>query len=232
MARGGLSLTVRIRDNSGALGGKGGRWSLDSRLKTLVKKVEEAATPAAQTAQNTSRSSIRRVRPLAPPRRGRYHGLAKAIEWNSRDGEVRLNTSKLDTEFPPWRVQEIGTGKRAVERSGKFDQRGRPSKTMIKTVKSQKGRRISSGLVWATKDGKYAPPRRGVGGQQLHLRRLVAKTDSETPVHNRNRAATGIVIEKEIEGQHFIQKGSTQGFQEYKKNVLAAARSQMRKKRR
>ena len=156
------------------------------------------------------------------------------MEWQPNGFGVALNIQKLNTDFPPWLVQEIGTNQRAIQgeasATGNATPVGRPAKnaTYVKTVRSQVGRPIKGFLVWATRGGQYTPPGAATG-QQLYLRSQVkgapVRFDTST-----NRYAANIKIGKEIEGQHFLRDGGQAGFREYRSSVLAAARTQMRKK--
>lgn len=216
------SLKVTVT-NSNALGS-----GLESRIKAFQSAVNSASGSAARIATSTSQAKVKRVRDLAPPRRNRYHGLRESIKWGrTRDGGVALDKKKIDQDFKPWLVQEIGTGERATQRvAGQPNPKGRPKKnaTYIKTVKAQRGRRISTAFVFAGRGGDYSPP--GAGrGEQLYLRSQI----QNLPPGRRPRR--GILITKEIKGQHFIRDGGKAGSREYRRTVLAAARSQFKKKR-
>jgi len=223
------TLTATLVDR-GSLGGRNGDFA--SRIRNFEAAVRSAQQSAALVATKTSRSKVKRVRPLAPTRAGRYHGLRDAIRWAPVQGGVGLAKQELDQKFPVWLVQEIGTGQRATQRvAGRPNPSGRPAKnaTYIKTVKPQAGRPISSAFVFATKGGTYSPAG-AARGQQLYLRSQV----KGAPVYNSQtrRTAPRIVISKEIEGQHFVRDGGRAGSREYRRTVLAAARTQLRKKRR
>lgn len=224
-----LKLTASVTDR-GALGS-----GLRTRL-TLLQRAEQAArAQGAATATSVSRASIHRLRPAPPPRHGRYSGLAGAVEWKPNSFGVELDLAKLNTDFPPWLVQEIGTGERAIQgqanATGNAIPVGRPRSgaTYVKTVRSQVGRPIKGFLVWATRGGQYTPPGAATG-QQLYLRSQVkgapVRFDTST-----NRYAANIRIGKEIKGQHFLRDGGQAGFREYRSSVLAAARTQLGKKR-
>ncbi len=197
---------------------------LDS-LDRFRDKVQAAERSAAATATQVSRTTFKRKRVVAPPRIGR-HGrqqMARTVQWQALpDGRVGVNYGKLNREQPHWIIQELGTGKRAVIRAGGRPRPvGRPSKgaTYVRTVKSQRGRRLSNSLVWA-QGGRYVPPgppRR----QQLMYRRRVTGYPSRGYVPS-------IRIRREIEGQHFVQKGGEAGFREFHKD-LAAARLQLKR---
>lgn len=223
-------LSVSVTDR-GALGGVNG--SLRQRLVTFDKAVRDARAQSAATATQVSRSNVRRIRPLAPPRQGRYHGLKEAIRWApmGKLDNVGLALKELDAKFPPWLVQEIGTGERAIQRiSGVANPQGRPAAgaSYVKTVRSQRGRRISPAFVFATRGGQYSPPGSATG-QQLYLRSQVQGAPVRYDPAAR-RSAPAIVIDREIRGQHFIQKGGEAGFREYRQSVLAAARSHLKKR--
>lgn len=222
------TLTAKLIDR-GSLGGRNG--DLRSRLRAFETALHAAQLSSAAVATRTSQSRVKRVRPLAPARANRYHGLKEAIRWGrTRDGGVAIDKNQLDQKFKPWLVQEIGTGQRAVQHvGGKPNPQGRPAKgaTYIKTVKSQRGRRISTGLVFATKGGTYSPP--GASrGQQLILRSQARGV----PSFQSRRDIPAIVISREIKGQHFVRDGAREGFREYRTSALAAARTQLKKKRR
>jgi len=228
-----LKLDVKVTDR-GSLGGKPG-YGLDRRLSQFIAEVNGARYRAARVATDVSRANVRRSRPLAPPRAGRYHGLKDAIRWRPIGAEpsagVGLALQELNQKFPPWLVQEIGTGQRAVQHvGGSPNPVGRPTKgaAYVKTVKSQIGRRISPGLVFAA-GGRYVPPGSG-RNQQLFLRSQVKGAPVRFDRATR-RSQPAIRISKEIRGQHFIKKGGQAGFREYRESVLAAARSQLKKRR-
>jgi hypothetical protein len=210
---------------------------LDSRLQLFMRQERAARKAAAQTATSVSKATVKRVRPLAPPRRNRYHGLRDALEWkpNATYG-VELDMAKLNADFPPWLVQEIGSGQRAIQYEatpqGAKNPVGRPKTgaTYVKTVRSQVGRQISGHLVWATRGGQYTPPGAATG-QQLYLRSTIKgapiRYDSQA-----QRYQARMVIGEEIHGQHFIRDGGRVGFRQHRTSVLSAARTQMRKPRR
>lgn len=225
-----MTLDVSVTDR-GALGGIPGA-GLNAKVRTFVQSTTKVQVDAAATATRVSRANVKRKRELVV-RAGRFHGLRDAIEWKpTRTGGVNLQVSRLDAEFKPWEVQEIGTGQKAVRHvGGTPNPRGRPAAgaRYVRSVRSQVGRRITPGLVFAS-GGKYSPPSDSTRTQQLHLRSEI----SDAPVRfdpETRRSAPGIRIGREIEGQHFIQKGGQAGFREYKTGVLAAARSQLRKRR-
>jgi hypothetical protein len=132
-------------------------------------------------------------------------------------------------DAPHWIIQEIGTGKRAtIQRHDTPNPVGRPRKgaSHVRTVKSQRGRRISAGLVFAS-GGNYSAPGARTG-ENLHWASRVQGVPMRTRQNPRGQNAA-IRISKEIQGQHFVKKGGQAGFREYRGSVLAAARQAFRK---
>lgn len=219
-----LKMTLSMKD-------RGTLASLQSRVRAFTAQVHSAEQAAATMATRTSRAGFIRTRPIAPPRPGREGKgqMASEIVWAPRsDGTVGLRQQALDAAAPHWIIQEIGTGERAVTRvAGNARPQGRPvsGASYIRTVKPQRGRRISAGLVFATPGGHFAPPG-SASGQQLYLRRQVQGVPA-----TRTRSQAGIRIQREIKGQHFVKRGGEAGFREYRESVLAAARQQFRKGR-
>lgn len=229
-----LSVSVAVIDR-GALGGKPG-GILQQKIGAFIKDVNAARTRSAATATQVSKQNVRRIRDLDVPTGGRdrYHGLQDALRWRPVSGGsgVGLALNELNAKFPIWLVHEIGTGERAVQRvAGQPNPVGRPGRgsSYIKTVKSQRGRAISNFYVFASRGGQYSPPG-SARGQQLYARSMVkgapVRYDPQT-----QRSAANIRITREIRGQHFVQKGGQAGFREYRESVLAAARSQLKKRR-
>jgi len=215
------------------------------RAGILIREIKAAQGEAAQTAQETSIGLAKAQRPDdAPPRKGRNEPhIHDVLRWRPiRQGGstlgVGINLSELNNSVKHWIIQEIGSDERAVVRvAGRTNPVGRPSAgaTYIRTVKPQVGRRIRSSLVWATgPGGNYVRPGAGEN-QQLYLRKMIkfpkgvqgAAYSDAFP----GRSQPGIIIGKEIKPRHFVQKGGEAGFRVYRSSVLAAARSQFRKKR-
>ena len=198
-----------------------GRRGLDERLKEFLAADLRALKKAADTATTTSRSSFKRKRDIAPPRPGRSGSgqMTKGIQWSRVSGQasVALRMADLNKAAPHWIIQEIGTGQTANIMRGAD---GGPETVRATTIPSQKGRRISSGLMWATK-GRYSPPNRAGGTENLFPR-----------IGPAGNAKNAMVIRREIEGQGFIKKGADTGFREYEQSVLTAARRQFRKRSR
>jgi hypothetical protein len=219
-----FKMTVKVTDR--------GSLNFDDRIRHFVAQDKSAKRAAAEMATRTSKNSFKRVRDVAPVRASR-HGrgqMINNIKWAVRqDGSVGLRKQELDKAAPHWIIQEIGTNSRATLKvANKPRPVGRPAKgaQYVKTVKSQKGRRISSGLVFASRGGQFSAPGSATG-QQLYLRSQVQGVPA-----TRMRSQAAIVIRKEIKGQHFIKKGGEAGFREYRESVLAAARQQFKKGRR
>lgn len=199
--------------------GTGGR-GFRSRLTAFVAADVAAQRAAAATATSVARSSFKRKRELAPPRPGRsgQGQMTKGIQFArfSRDqSAVALRMADLDKAAPHWIIQEIGTGQTAnimrAEESG-------PQVSRAASVRPQRGRVISSGLAWASQ-GRFVPPNASGGTQNLF------------PRIGPSNAKGTMVIKREIQGQHFIQKGADAGFREYRTSVLAAARRELRKRK-
>lgn len=223
-------MTINVQDRMGGLTNEVARRALD-----FIQAETEARTQAARTAEVASRRVWNnRPNKRQPGGLGGFLGrettggkLASFIEWKSgrRSGAsvVRVDVNKLDAAAPHWIIQEIGTGKRATIRRGgmgaKAAQPGTGS-TTVRTVKKQRGRRIGrGGLVFAS-GGNYSPP--GVRrDEQIYLASQVQGVPPRT---------AGIRIRREIKGQHFVKKGGQEGFRQYRRSTLAAARSAFRKR--
>jgi hypothetical protein len=190
-----------------------------ARAEKLEQAVRAAAAEASAIATVTSRRNFKRIRAIGPVRPGRSGTggrMVTYIDWKpTADGDVALDTKKLDREAPHWIIQEIGTGQRAVTRTaGETLPQGRPKAgaNYIRTVKSQKGRVIKSGIVFAS-GGRYSPAGSATGEQMA----LASKVGAPW-------RAPRITIEEEIKGQHFIRDGAKEGFRAYRTSVFAAAR--------
>lgn len=210
---------------------------LKAQVRGFIAAEQNARNAAARLATSRSRGAFRRKREVVVGRPGRNSGrMLESIDWAIRpsDGMVALKVATLNKQAPYWIIQEIGTGQRAITRQANSPRAvGRPKKgaTYVKTVRPQKGRRIRAGLVFATRGGVFSPPGSATG-QQLHLRSQVrARPGTPLPWSGRGSQA-GIVIKREIQGQHFIQKGGESGFRQYRRSTLAAARSQFKAGRR
>ena len=216
-------LSVKVKDN--------GRLTTDlnKRLKRLVKDVDRAAVMAARAATTATRANFKYRRdPIAPrPKRESTGGHMKQhLQWVAKNGNVEFNIKKADREVPHWIIQEIGTGPNAravMRRHDQTNPQGRPKKgaTYVRSVRSQVGRRLSGGLVFAT-GGQYTPPGRR-RDEQLHAASTVTGAPQWGGKGHDDQAAA-IRIGKEIRAQNFVRKGAVYGFREYENSVLAAAR--------
>lgn len=235
----GLGLKTKTR-YSGVLSSA----EIHGRASALVREAGIAARASAAVAQAESLARIQRRRPDAPPRAGRSEpSISAVLKWRQvRVGGssvgVGVNLSELNSSVKHWIIQEIGTGDRAVVRvAGRANPVGRPSNgaSYIRTVKAQTGRRIRSSLVWATGPGGTYTPAGAGENQQLYLRKMIkfpkgvdgAAYSSRMP----GRSQPGIIIRREIEPRHFVQKGGEEGFRVYRTSVLAAARREFRRPR-
>lgn len=197
---------------------------MTERLVRLERFERNSRIAAARKATTITRALVPAGRPPAPPRAGRGHTqrLSKTIAWqvSPTSAMVELNTHVIDKTNAYWIVQEIGTGQSAtIKQGGSLNPVGRPRKgaTYVRTVRSQRGRVISSALVFATGPrGSYVPAGAATG-QQLFLRSKVRGAP-------RGPARHPITITKEITGAHFVQRGATEGFRDYRTSVIAAAR--------
>lgn len=198
--------------------------TLPEKLKELERANQEALRKGRATAQRVSRSGFTYRRPSAPPRPGRSSSqgkMTKFVDWNIKGDSVALDVKKLDQRVPHWIIQEIGTGQRAtITPHGVKLGQGQPTKAQkaqyVRTVKSQKGRKISASLAFGTSpSGQFVPPGSGAG-QQLYRRRDLT---GGSPFRPRR-----ITIRNEIVGQHFVRDGARAGYREYRQTLLAAAR--------
>lgn len=201
--------------------------AMTDRCRRLADAEAAARTTAAQTATNATRKAFTYHRAVdVPARKGRDHppgAMLAGLRWTtSSAGGVDFDIAEADRVAPYWIIQEIGTGQKAtIKRGGDPNPRGRApaGNTYIRTVRSAIGRRIPANLVWATgAGGHYEPPGAGQG-QQLYLRATVRGA----PIWE-GRAKDLMYITREVEGQHFVQKGGRVGFTEYRNSVLGAAR--------
>jgi hypothetical protein len=165
----------------------------ERRLRTALRSLRDAEALAlkagAAKADEVSRSGFRYRRPSAPPRAGRSSTQGKMtehVDWKVERGAVRLDVKKLD---------------RAAQ--------------YVRTVKSQKGRKISASLAFGTSPGGQFVPAGAGRGQQLYRRRDL----TGSPFRPRR-----ITIRNEIHGQHFVRDGARAGYREYRRTMLGAAR--------
>lgn len=199
---------------------------LDRRIAKVEAAEKASLAAAARIATQRTRSNFQYRRDAIAVRPGRSSTGGKMrthLKWAVRNGMVEFDVDHADRMVRHWIIQELGTNSRAtIRRANDLNPIGRPRKgsTYVRTVKSQKGRPINVGLVFAS-GGRYSPPgtRRD---EQLQWASQV------TGVPSRRRRAK-MVIKKEIQGQHFVQKGGTTAFRVYEQSVLAAARQAFRK---
>ena len=217
------ALTVQVEDRSGVL-----TTGIDRRIDFFLEKEAKARVDAARKATEVSRQRwATRPNKRDPGGLGAFMGrettggrMGSFIRWRAlKGGGVGLNLQELDSKAPHWIIQELGTGKRAQMHVG--DSSG-SSVTRLRTVKSQRGRRIPGGLVFASRGGVYSQPP-GTGREQLYLRSMV----TGAPVIPR-----GMRIRREIKGRNFVRQGGTQGFRQYRRDTLAAARRAFKKNNR
>lgn len=214
-----LQLQVKVKDRQNMFGS-----GFAKRLKYFEDAELRARKMAARAATTATRANFSYLRDPIAPRPGRSSTggrMKQSLEWSARNGRVEFDMTQADREAPHWIIQEIGTGSRATLRSGGADNPvGRPRKgaTYVRTVKSQKGRRIKGGLVFAT-GGVYSPP----GARRDEQLQFISRV---TGAPHRPAA---IRISREIHGQHFVRKGGQAGFHEYSQSVLAAARQAFQK---
>lgn len=221
MARLSLSPYTQVT-NSGALttAVAGVQEGLHTKLTKFAAADVAAQRRSAAVATNTARSSFKRRRDLAPVRPGRsgQGKMTSFIQYArvANESGVALKVKDLDKAAPHWIIQEVGTGNTAnISRASEAG----PVSYRVMTIPSQKGRIISSGLVFAAK-GRYVQPQPGGG------------TDALVPIGtfpNARRRTRPLRIKREIEGQGFVKKGSQEGFREYRTSVLAAARRHLQR---
>lgn len=219
-----FQLTVKVKDRKDMFAPDG---LIARRLALFTAAEYRARLEGARTATQTTRNSFKYKREVIGRRAGRSSTggrMRNHLTWKAtQKGFVRFDINEATSQAEHWIIQEIGTGSRAtVREAAKANPRGRPrdGAQYIRTVRSQKGRRIRGGLVFAS-NGTYSAPGAAYG-QQLHL----ASKVSGVPYR-----PAAIRISREIEGQHFVKKGGTQGFRQYDRDVRAAARQHLRKRK-
>ena len=222
-----LGIDVSVEKRTDVLDKSG----LDRRMRKLNQDIEKAAARSAQIATKASLRALKHKRDVAPPRIGRdQEHIADVLRWGRPQSDpkaVALNYNTLNKRARHWPIQEIGTNRSAVVYM---------DEDTVRTLKipSQRGRRISSSLVFATGPGGVYSAPGSSRNQQLYLRSKV----KGAPIIQRQvrtsddiaaRRVNSLRIRKEIPGQHFVQAGGKAGFREYRKSVLAAARTQFRR---
>ena len=196
-----------------------------SGINRMVDKfTDEVAKSAQRSATLATRATVDALgpntRPNPGPRSGRNHSnrLKSVLQWNvTPDGAVEFDQNRANAQNRYWIIQEIGTGSRATVRVGgsKNPQgRAKTGADYIRTVPAQRGRLISRGLAFGTRNGVYAHPNQSVRNQQLYLASKLRGVPSPRGQ---------LVINREISGRHFVKKGGQQGFRAYQTSVIAAA---------
>lgn len=223
------TLTADFVVRSSAPFGPGAANSIKRRIARFQQLERQAAQESAAIATATTRANFRYLRPPAgAQRRGRESTggrFSDFLEWevDRATGQVELDLQELETKAPHWIIMELGTGERGQMRvGGDTDGAGGQlgPRARLRTVKSQRGRRIHPALVFADgPGGQYSPPG-AERNQQLFARNRVIGAP---------RRRLGIVIKHEIKGQHFVKKGAEAGFRHYRRSVLAAAREAFQK---
>jgi hypothetical protein len=224
-----LKLEVKVTNRVSGLLGRG----TTDRLDLLVRNEKVARRQAAAAATKATQAAWKYRRPFdASKRRGRSFSTGgrfpSFLAWKDTGDGVAFDARAANRRVPYWIIQEIGTGESArVRRGGETVRRGRPTREEASvsspSVPSQRGRVISSTLGFGTREGgSYTPPGAATG-QQLYLRKRLSGGNLSflnQPSSQRHQ----LVISREIEGQHFVRKGGQEGFHEYRRSVLAAAR--------
>lgn len=207
-----------LQNRNGDVLGAGLRQRVAAFKQAELEARKDAARVATTVSRRTWTSRLHK-RDVIAPRAGRSSTggqMATFIRWGAtKSGAVALDQNGLNRNAPHWVIQEIGTGKRASAKSTGDGGRA-TGPTVLKTVRRQRGRRLTAGLVWATRGGAYAPP---IGARTVQQQLQLASQVTGVPM-----GAPGIRINREIRGQHFIQKGGEEGFREYEQSALAAAR--------
>lgn len=218
-------LTVSVRDTKGTLGGP----DLNRRLKALVDADAAAQQMAARVATARTRATFNYRREPIAPRAGRSSTggqMRQHLRWVVRNGRVEFDMAEADARAPHWIIQEIGTGKRAtIKQGGQANPVGRPAKgsTHTVSVRSQIGRRLSGGLVFATPGGAYTAPGAGQG-QAIYWASRVKGVPQWSGRRGARDQAAAIRIRNEIPAKHMVRDGGRTGFRQYRSSVLAAAR--------
>jgi hypothetical protein len=224
-----LQLKVNVKERVPGLLGRG----ITDRVDLLVRNEKMARRQAAAEATKATQASWHYKRPAdAAPRRGRSFSTGGQfptfLEWRDNGSTVAFDAQLANRRVPYWIIQEIGTGESArIRRGGESVQRGRPTREEAAVrsprIPSQIGRVIPSSLAFGTREGGTYTPPGAATGQQLYLRKRLSGGNLSF-INEPSSQRHLLVISREIEGQHFVQKGGTQGFRQYRTSVLAAAR--------
>lgn len=159
-----------------------------------------------------------RIRAETSESRGRAQaagGLASHIRYQvNKNITVSLDRKKLDRAtrvrkgHPYWMIQEIGTGQSAAYKT--VDAQGEV-KSHSFAIKSQVGRRLPRGLQWHEGGGVYVPPLASVRTHQIEVFDPSNTTLTEQQRFMRTRHQ--IQIRREIQGKHYIKRGTSRGAQ-------------------
>lgn len=224
-----LQLKVNVKQRVPGLLGRG----ITDRLDLLVRNEKAARRQAAQDATRATQAAWRYKRPHdAARRRGRSFSTGgrfpSFLEWKDTGSSVAFDAQLANRRVPYWIIQEIGTGESArIRRGGETVPRGRPTREEASvrspSIPSQRGRVIPPSLAFGTREGGTYTPPGAATGQQLYLRKRLSGGNLSF-LNEPSSQGHQLVISREIEGQHFVQRGGTQGFRQYRTSVLAAAR--------
>jgi hypothetical protein len=217
------------------------RRDIADRLDLLLRNEKQARQRAAQFATQETQDAFRYLRPHDATRRpgrsfstgGRFPSF---LRWKATAEGVAFDAQQANRQVPYWIIQEIGTGQSArIRRAGESVSQGRPTREEAAVrsprIPSQRGRLISPGLAFGTREGGTYTPPGAATGQQLYLRSRLSGSNLSFVDQGRRQQQHQLVIRREIEGQHFVQKGGKEGFRQYRTSVLAAARQAFAGKR-
>lgn len=226
-----LQLTVKMHDSDSKFSGKTFGSAFTKRIKDFEQAVLKASEVAAATANKVTAEHTRNIRPPVPQRPGRrttQGNMARYLMWKP-DGNlgVEFNMALANQRVPYWIIQEVGTGETAtLKRYNAPNPRGRQAAgTSQIVIPSQIGRVLPSFLAFGTGSGGTYTAFGAATGQGLFLRKKL----KGAPVFAAKGRGELVRITKEIEGKHFIAKGSTEGFRQYRKAVLAAGKASLYK---
>jgi hypothetical protein len=230
--------------------GAGGPYQrLIRNMRELLEVEEGALADAATLATSTSRTTFtarRSGRPFSSPRKRRpttQGRLESNIVWIDLPGSkgsnsfVILDEDTLEDAAPYYLINEVGSGRPAVRN------RHRPDGTLVPEpvqFKSQKGRYIKPGLVWADGGNAVRSSSSRFRQDQIHpAARVSIKKVEGTERSGRKRRRTAVNplrtprvrISRDIEPKHYIRDGAKAGNTQYSAAVRSAARSTFRRKR-
>jgi hypothetical protein len=198
--------------------------SLPDRLRAFTALELKARREAAAEATRVTKGAFRHTRPVPPARAGRDSTgghLTDFLRWgvtNNAEGGVVFDVKGADSKAPHWIIQEVGTG-RSAKISDPVRSKG-VATVSVRSIPSQKGRRIR-GLVFASgPGGTYSPPGARRGEQLYPINTIRGVPPGRT-----------IRIRREIKGQHMVRKGGQAGFRLYRQQVATAARRTLASRR-